>query len=136
MTPFTTPDQAEAAFYAAFERRDLDAMMAVWADDENIACIHPMTVPLTGRGAVRIGWQSIFQAAGRFRMQIETLSLQQVGDVVIHCVKEYLTIGDEANPRPPILATNVYRRDAHGWRMWLHHGSPIQAGDTPPAVVH
>jgi hypothetical protein len=28
---FPTPEAAEAAFYAAFEARSLDAMMAVWA---------------------------------------------------------------------------------------------------------
>lgn len=133
---FATADQAEAAFYAAFEARDLDAMMTVWADDDNVACVHPMTVPLAGHGAVRVGWKSIFDAAGKFAVQTETLSLQQVGDVVIHCVKEYLTIGDETAPRPPILATNVYRRDDAGWRMWLHHASPIQVGDTRPAVMH
>jgi ketosteroid isomerase-like protein len=133
---FATADEAEAAFYAAFQRRDLAAMMAVWAMDDNVACIHPMTVPLTGQRAVEVGWQSIFDAAGKFAIQTETLSLQQVGDVVIHCVKEYLTIGDETTPRPPILATNVYRRAADGWRMWLHHGSPVQAGESRPTVVH
>lgn len=133
---FASADAAESAFYRAFAARDLAAMMAVWADDDNVACVHPLTVPLAGRRAVEVGWQSIFEAAGKFAIQIETLSLQQVGDVVIHCVKEYLTIGDEAAPRPPILATNVYRRDAGGWRMWLHHGSPIQVGEAHPAVVH
>ena len=133
---FATPDAAEAAFYEAFQRRDLGAMMAVWADDDEVACIHPMTVPLTGHGAIRAGWQSIFDAAGRFGIQTETLARQQVGDVAIRCVKEYLTIGDETTPRPPVLATNVYRRAGDGWRMWLHHGSPVQAGEPRPNVVH
>ena len=132
---FATPDAAEAAFYEAFQRRDLDAMMAVWADGD-VACIHPMTIPLTGRGAVRAGWRSIFDAAGRFGIQVEMLARQQTGDVVIHYVKEYLTIGDEPAPRPPILATNVYRRADDGWRIWLHHGSPVQAGEARPNIVH
>ena len=30
---FPTPQDAEAAFYEALERADLEAMMAVWAED-------------------------------------------------------------------------------------------------------
>ena len=33
---FSTPDQAEDAFYRALERADLSAMMAVWAEDEEV----------------------------------------------------------------------------------------------------
>lgn len=135
--PHPSSDAAEAAFYAAFEARDLDAMTRVWADDPAIACVHPLTVPLTG-AAVAVGWRSIFEAAGRFRIRFEVLARQDFGDTVVHIVKEHLTIGDESSPRPAILATNVYRRAADGWRMWLHHGSPVQVGDSDaaPVVLH
>ena len=56
---FQTPDEAEAAFYKAFEQGDLEAMMAVWMDGE-IVCIHPMGTLLTGTQAVRTGWQQLF----------------------------------------------------------------------------
>ena len=38
---FPTPQDAEAAFYEALERADLEAMMEVWAEDEEIVCVHP-----------------------------------------------------------------------------------------------
>src|SRR4029077_21153569 len=38
---YTTPGDAALAFYQAFEARDLDAMMATWAEDEDIVCVHP-----------------------------------------------------------------------------------------------
>ncbi|MCX7168975.1 MAG: nuclear transport factor 2 family protein, partial [Proteobacteria bacterium] len=38
-TIFPTPQDAEAAFYDALERADLEALMAVWAEDEEIVCI-------------------------------------------------------------------------------------------------
>lgn len=136
MSGFASADAVHAAFYAAFEARRLDAMMACWDASDEVVCIHPMTVPLTGHAAVRAGWQSIFEAAGKFRIQTELLAQQQLGDVVLQCVKEYLTIGDEPLPRPPILATNLYRRDAAGWRLWLHHGSPVEVGDSTPQVMH
>lgn len=138
---FPTPEAAEDAFYAAFEARSLDDMMAVWARDDHVACIHPLAAPLNGRAAVAAGWRSMFGAAGRFRLQVKAVHEMREGDHVIRIVDEYLTIGDETAPRPPILATNVYRREADGWRMVLHHASPLQVGakagaDMPPVVFH
>lgn len=131
-TVLPTPEAAEAAFYAAFEARSLDAMMAVWADDEHIACLHPLAAPLDGRAAVAAGWKSLFEAAGRFRMRVDLAHEIRATDQVIRIVREYLTIGQEAEPRPPILATNVYRREGEGWRMILHHASPLKVGGPPP----
>ena len=45
---FPTPDDAEAAFYDAFERGDLAAMMVVWAEGEDVVCVHPSGPRLTG----------------------------------------------------------------------------------------
>jgi ketosteroid isomerase-like protein len=130
---YPSPEAAEAAFYTAFEARSLDAMMTVWANDDSIACIHPLTAPLNGRAAVVAGWRSLFEAAGQFRIQVETAHVIRSAEQVIRIVREYLVIGQETEPRPPILATNVYRREADGWRMVLHHASPLQVGGTPPA---
>jgi len=138
---FSTPEAAESAFYAAFEARSLDAMMAVWASDDSIACIHPLAAPLNGHVAVEAGWRSMFEAAGQFRVQVEVAHEIRETDQVIRIVREHLIIGQEAEPRPPILATNVYRREADGWRMVLHHAAPLQVGGsaparTPPVVLH
>ena len=132
MSTYPTPEAAEAAFYAAFEARNLDAMMAVWAHNDSIACMHPLAAPLNGRAAVAAGWRSMFEAAGQFRVQVELAHEIREADQIIRIVREYLIIGQEAEPRPPILATNVYRREADGWRMVLHHASPLQVGGTPP----
>jgi ketosteroid isomerase-like protein len=130
---FPSPEAAEAAFYAAFEARSLDAMMDVWAPHDAIVCIHPLAAPLDGRAAVAAGWRSMFEAAGQFRVLVELAHALGDAGQVVRVVREYLTIGEEAAPRPPILATNVYRRDADGWRMVLHHASPLQVGGTPPS---
>ena len=47
-TAFPTSQDAENAFYDALERADLDAMMAVWAEDEEIVCVHPTGPRLAG----------------------------------------------------------------------------------------
>jgi ketosteroid isomerase-like protein len=131
--PYPTPEAAEAAFYAAFEARSADAMMAVWSDDDDIACIHPLSAPLNGHGIIAAGWRSMFEAAGQFRIQVELAHQLREPERVIRIVREYLVVGHEESPRPPILATNVYRKEADGWRMLLHHASPLQVGGTPPS---
>ncbi|WP_018077883.1 YybH family protein [Thiobacillus denitrificans] len=131
--PYPTPEAAETAFYAAFEARSLGAMMDVWASDDSIVCIHPLAAPLNGRAAVAAGWRSMFEAAGQFRVQVEAAHQIREATQVVRIVREYLVIGQETEPRPPILATNVYRKDADGWRMVLHHASPLQVGGTPPS---
>lgn len=129
---FSTPEAAEAAFYAAFETRDLDAMMAVWAANDDIACIHPLSAPLDGRAAVAAGWHSMFEAAGQFRIQVDIAHEIRESTQVLRIVREYLHIGQEAEPRPPILASNLYRKQGEGWHLVLHHASPLQVGDTQP----
>jgi ketosteroid isomerase-like protein len=137
---YPTPEAAEASFYAAFEARSLDAMMAVWANDDSIACIHPLAAPLNGLAAVAAGWRSMFEAAGQFRVRVENVHDIRAAGQVIRIVREYLVIGQETEPRPPILATNVYRKETDGWRMMLHHASPLHVGTLPartaPSVLH
>ena len=36
---FPTPQDAETAFYEAFERGDIAAMMAVWAEADDVVCL-------------------------------------------------------------------------------------------------
>jgi ketosteroid isomerase-like protein len=130
---FPTPEAAEAAFYAAFQTRNLEAMMAVWSNDDSIACVHPMAAPLDGRAAVAAGWRSMFEAAGQFRVEVEIAHEIRAATEVLRIVREYLVIGREAEPRPPILASNLYRKGDEGWHMVLHHASPLQVGGTAPS---
>jgi ketosteroid isomerase-like protein len=66
-----TPEEAEAAFYAALARADLDALMALWADDEEIVCIHPGAPRLIGHAAIRCT-EAIFE---RGSVQLHTTQL-------------------------------------------------------------
>ena len=50
---FTSPEAVSQAFYEALEAGDIEAMMAVWADDEEVVCVHPGGPRLTGFDAVR-----------------------------------------------------------------------------------
>ena len=123
-TLFATPQDAEAAFYEAFMKHDLEAMMAVWADDDEVYCVHPRGPRVTGVAQVRESWRQIFAAAQNVRFQIREQHLLQAMMVSVHSVYEQVTMAGEPRARGSIIATNIYMRTEQGWRMMVHHASP------------
>ncbi len=117
-----SPQEAEAAFYDAFQRADLEAMMRVWADDQDIVCIHPGGERLEGVRAVVESWRQIFDADSRLQFELTDARQVQDGRLAVRYVKENIYV--DATLRGVMLATNVYRRSDGEWRMILHHASP------------
>lgn len=132
-TRYHTPHQAEAAFYAAFAHQDLNAMMAVWDETNDIVCVHPGGRMLIGADAVRAGWEDIFRRGPALQFVIEERHRTADNTLALHIVHEHIRVGGELAPAP-VIATNAYRRTAHGWRMILHHASPAPVGDGPTTV--
>jgi len=126
-TLFATPQDAEAAFYEAFMKRDLDSMMAVWADDDEVYCVHPRGPRITGVAAVRESWRQIFSSAQSVRFSVREQHLLQAMMVSIHSVYEQITMTGQERGRACVLATNIYMRTERGWRMMVHHASPAPA---------
>jgi len=143
---FPTAQDAENAFYEALERCDLEGMMAVWAEDEDIVCVHPGGPRLTGQDQIRESWARIFSGGARARVHITNQVAISGMMLAVHSVHENFTI--EGQPRSdaqpvPVVATNVYLRTAAGWRMIVHHASPAPAatqsaprGEAPPKLLH
>jgi uncharacterized protein (TIGR02246 family) len=139
---FPTAQDAENAFYEALERGDLEGMMAVWSEDEDIVCVHPIGPRLSGQDQVRESWARIFAGGTGPRVHI-TQQVAVTGMMIaVHSVHENFTIEGDARAQAPIIATNVYLRTAAGWRMIVHHASPAPAqpepapGDAPPKLLH
>lgn len=124
-----TPEQAESAFYSAFQTADLEAMMAVWSKDENIVCIHPHGPRLTGTVDIRNSWHQIMENSPRMSMRIDSLNAVISEEIAIRFVNEHILVGSNVEPEFTIMATNIFQRTSGGWRMILHHASP-----TPEAI--
>ncbi len=137
----STPDEVEAQFYEALREGDLDKLMAVWADDDEVVCVHPGGPRLVGTGAIRVAFEAIF-ANGRIDLQIERLRRVHGADAAIHSLVERVKlVTAEGAQVGHVLATNVYLRTAQGWRMVAHHASPGTADEPPeiseaPSVLH
>jgi hypothetical protein len=53
------------------------------------------------------------------------VSRTQDGLLAIHVLHEHISVPGEAAERPPAVATNIYQLTEQGWRMVLHHASPV-----------
>jgi ketosteroid isomerase-like protein len=139
-TTFATPQDAEAAFYEALERADLDAMMEVWSDDDEVACIHPGGARLSGFGQVRESWAQMFKSGQRLQVQLTNQVVVSGMMFSIHSLHENILAKSGApvgtsGARSIVVTTNIYVRAGSGWRMVMHHASPAAAvgGGGPPA---
>ena len=114
---------ANEAFYAAFTSGDLAAMDGLWAPDPGIACIHPGWAPLTDRTAIMESWAAILESPPPVHVrgsEVFPLGAGPASDVAF--VLCYEVIGADT-----LVATNIYRKLADGWKI-QHH----QAGPCPP----
>lgn len=120
---------AEAAFYDAIRRADIDAVMQLWAEDDTAVCIHPGTPRLIGRASIRASWESIFERGG---VHIRPVQVHASGNATtaIHNVIEEVQRASSQRSDIHILATNVYLRTEHGWRLVSHHASVVP-GEAP-----
>ncbi len=116
-------DDVELAFYDAIARADLDGLMALWADDDEIACIHPGAPRLQGHAAIRESWELIFER-GPVLIRPRHLHLTHNMMCAVHSVVEEVKRPDDPDwQEAHILATNVYLKTPQGWRIVLHHAS-------------
>jgi ketosteroid isomerase-like protein len=124
---YATPQDAETAFYDALERSDLEAMMSVWAEDEEIVCIHPGGTRLVGYAAVREGWRRIFASNQRLQVTLARQVYLQSMLLSVHSLHEHIGLASGEGTSAPVVATNLYVRGALGWRLLVHHASPAPA---------
>jgi len=135
---FATALDAEAAFYEAIERADLEAMMSVWAEDDEIVCVLPSGPRLTGYASVREAWRRLFEGGPRLQLKVSHLGVAQNPFSAVHNNVEELTVAEEARGGATIVATNVYTRGPLGWRLIVHHASPAPPGSIGevPKILH
>lgn len=109
---------ANAEFYAAFGSSDLAAMDALWTHQEPVCCIHPGWAALHDREQVLASWASIFSGDGEPEIRCVDPRVRVDGNAATVVCEEVL--GDTR-----LAATNVFVREADGWRLWHHHAGPL-----------
>jgi ketosteroid isomerase-like protein len=135
---YTTPSDAALAFYQAFEAKDLDAMMATWAEDEEIVCVHPGGTRLVGYDAVRLGWEQLFAGDTRLAFRLEQVVMIETVGLAMQSAVEQITIGKDGGSTGTAVCTNIFLRTPYGWRMVMHHAStaPAVPSTAPSGPLH
>lgn len=125
-----TPDEIEAAFYEALQAGDLEKLMACWADEDDIVCIHPGGPRVVGAGAIRAAFDAMFSHGGSINAKPEHIRRVDSMASAVHSVLERVEILSPEGPvQATVLATNVYHKTPQGWRMVVHHTSPGAMGE-------
>jgi len=124
-------EAANTALYTAFEALDFRAMEALWAHTPDVVCVHPGWEPLSGWPAVRESWRAIIANTGYMRIRPSEVEVQVEGDLGrVLCIENLYTIMGSQAVHSRVAATNLFRRTPEGWRLVLHHGSPISTDAT------
>ena len=121
-----------AELYAAFEEGDPERMEAVWDDADDVSCVHPGWPMLRGRSRVLRSWSVIMANTNYIQFFLTGVHAVVDEDVaIVTCEENILTaVADPdgaLSESAKVVSTNVFRRREDGWRLWLHHGSPVLA---------
>ena len=121
-------EAAEAAYYEALQRGDLDALMRLWSDDDEPVCVHPGGPRLVGTAAIRHGFEQLL-ADGPLQVFPDRIVRTVALGCAVHNVVERVQLADPEDGQryALVLATNVYLKGPDGWRLVLHHASPATA---------
>lgn len=136
-----SPEDVETAFYEALQAGDIKRLMACWADEDEIVCIHPGSARLLGAAAIRAAFESMLEQGGLNVRPAQVVRMHALASAV-HSVVEHVRVMLPDGPREALVAaTNVYHKTPQGWRMVAHHASPgglveAEASTPPPHVLH
>jgi len=136
LPPDTSVDDLEHAFYEALQAGDLNRLMACWADEEEVVCVHPGGARLLGLTAIRQAFGELFQR-GALAVHPHHVRRLVSGTQAVHNVVERIDVPTSDGLRHAyVIATNVYTQTPRGWRMVLHHASPgVQQDPAEPAAA-
>ena len=129
MSDVDAVEAANLAMYQAFESADVDRMAGVWDDVEpqSVVCVHPGWPMLRGRDHVLRSWSAVMAGTDYIQFFLTDVSISVLGDTaVVTCTENVLTEVTQDGPGAgAVVATNVLVRRGDGWRVQVHHGSPV-----------
>jgi hypothetical protein len=119
--------EVNAAFYRAFEERDLASMASVWEQSERAFCVHPGWPPIVGWSLVSASWFSLFNNTQRLQFITTSEQVGIEGSMAwVLCHENILS----ARSQSVNAATNLFCKDpiAKVWRLVAHIGLGLRQG--------
>lgn len=117
---------ANAAFYRAFEKKDISAMSGVWSQGTGSLCIHPGRNVLRGWKAISESWEQIFKNTSYIEVETQIIATEVRNNIAyIVLVETLLQVSRNRRVEAQSMATNIFERMGSSWYLVSHHGSPL-----------
>lgn len=118
-------ERVNARLYSAFETGDVDLMESLWDESDAVVCVHPGWPMLRGRAAVLRSWSAVMANTDYIQFFLTDVEVSVQGETaIVTCTENVLTSAD-VGENGTAVATNVFVRRPDGWRLQVHHGSPV-----------
>ncbi len=122
--PTDAVSTANADYYDAFERQDLDLMSSTWEHSERATCTHPSWPTLHGTDDIIQSYASIFNGPQSLQVILTNEHVMVEGNFAYVSVDENMV--DQGGNAAATAALNIFVFDGDArWNMVVHHGSPI-----------
>jgi ketosteroid isomerase-like protein len=117
---------ANATFYRAFERKDIETMSAVWSQGTGSFCIHPGSNILRGWKEIRTSWEQIFKNTAYIEINTDVIATEITEKIAYVVLREnvFQVVGGR-RLEAQSTATNIFQFLGEKWYLVHHHGSPI-----------
>jgi ketosteroid isomerase-like protein len=126
--------KASARFYSALNRMadgDASEMSHAWSHSETVTTMHPIGGEQIGWAAVKESFDQVGELAGSGHVEIADQIIHTGEDMAYELGTErgHMKLAGET-VQIEQRVTNIYRREAGGWRMVHHHTdlSPAMLG--------
>jgi ketosteroid isomerase-like protein len=118
--------QASEQFYAALNRAldgDSSQMEQIWSHGSDVSAIHPFGGRMLGWEEVRESWEQAAQAFSGGQGTLDEMVVVPIGEDAAYTLGTehgQARIGEET-VGIDWRVTNIYRREAGGWKIVHHH---------------
>ncbi|MEH2245028.1 nuclear transport factor 2 family protein [Nostoc sp.] len=117
---------ANAAFYRAFERKDIETMSTVWSQGTGSFCIHPGSNILRGWKEIRTSWEQIFKNTAYIEINTDIIATELSDNIAYVVLRENVfQVVSGRRLEAQSTATNIFQFLGGKWYLVHHHGSPI-----------
>jgi ketosteroid isomerase-like protein len=117
--------QVSDRFYAAVNRihnGDSEPMMEVWSQSSDVTVTHPFGGRQMGWDEVRASWEQTAQLRLGGHTTLRDQLIRVGSDMAYEVGSEFSEGTIAGQPlRADVRVTNIYRREAGGWKMVHHH---------------
>lgn len=117
---------ANREFYRAFEKKDLEAMSAIWSKGTGCSCVHPGRGMIRGWDAIRTSWEKIFSQADYLEIEIDSAFVEANGNIAyVTLTENVMQVTRRRRLQAQSIATNIFEAMSGRWYLVHHHGSPL-----------